>query len=155
VEDDVFDNINLVGIEQEEYDISSKPAIVKSILKIAIPSLMTLVLGELIWITNITYCARLGDEHMLSGLGLAFSLSVAIPLSLTYGLSGVLETLVSQAYGSKQLHLCGVYLNKQIFIIACLFFPIGLLLFNIKFFLVNYFGQNETTSMYCQMVFRA
>jgi len=56
---------------------------------------MTLILGELIWITNIFYCARLNNEHMLSGLGLAFSICVAVPLALTYGLSGVLETLVS------------------------------------------------------------
>jgi len=96
----------------EEFDISSKPAMARSIMMIALPSLMTMILGELIWIINIFYVARLGDENMLAGMGLAFSLSVAIPLALTYGISGVLETLVSQAYGSKQFYLCGVYLNK-------------------------------------------
>lgn len=66
-----------------------------------LPAFLTQLLGELVWMINIWYVARLGDEHMLAGIGLANSMSVSIPLALTYGLSGVLETLVSQAYGSK------------------------------------------------------
>jgi MATE family multidrug resistance protein len=76
---------------------------------------------------------------MLGGIGLANSLFNSIPFAITLGISGVLETLVSQAYGSKEYHLCGTYLNKQIFIVTVLFIPIGLLLFNSKFILVNLF----------------
>ena len=69
-------------------------------------------MSELIWQLNIYYVGRIGDEHMLSGIGLANSLVIAMVLASTFGISGVLETLVSQAYGSNQLHLCGTYLNK-------------------------------------------
>jgi Na+-driven multidrug efflux pump len=49
---------------------------------------------------------------MLGGLGLANALVNSLVLATTFGLSGVLETMVSQAYGSNQLYLCGTYLNK-------------------------------------------
>lgn len=64
-------------------------------MSIFIPSFLTLLMGEMVWMINIFYVSRLADEHMLSGIGLANSLACAIPLALTYGISGVLETLVS------------------------------------------------------------
>jgi multidrug resistance protein, MATE family len=101
---------------------------------------MNLVLAELILQINTIFVGRLNDEGMMAGIGLANSLIQTIPLSLTYGISGVLETLVSQAHGNKQYHLCGVYLNKQIFIISVLYVPISLLLWNSKSILVSYLG---------------
>jgi MATE family multidrug resistance protein len=44
-----------------------------------------------------------------------------------FGLNGALETLVSQAYGAKDLRLCGIYLNRGRFINTLVFlFPISL-----------------------------
>ena len=50
----------------------------------------------------------------------SFGLGVAL-WGITYGaiflsMLTCLETLVSQAYGAKDLHMCGVYLNRQILI---------------------------------------
>jgi Na+-driven multidrug efflux pump len=39
---------------------------------------------------------------MLAGMGLANTLINCTTISITYGLSGVLETFVSQSFGSKQ-----------------------------------------------------
>ena len=50
-------------------------------------------------------------------------------LSIVCGFNGALETLVSQAYGSGNLRLCGVYLNRGRFILLMAFVPIGCLLF--------------------------
>lgn len=57
------------------------------------------MMSEVIWQINIIYVGRLGNEHMLGGVGLANSLFTSIPYAITLGISGVLETLVSQAYG--------------------------------------------------------
>jgi len=94
------------------------------------PSVLTLIMSEMMWQINIIYVGKLGDELKLGGIGLANSLFCSIPLAVTYGISGVLETLVSQAYGNKQYYLCGIYLNKQIFIVTILFIPIGFVLYN-------------------------
>lgn len=76
-------------------------AITKSIMGIMVPSVLNLVMSELIWQLNIYYVGRLGDEQMLGGIGLANSLVIAMVLSVTFGISGVLETMVSQAYGAN------------------------------------------------------
>lgn len=50
--------------------------------------------------------------------------------SVAFGLNGALETLVSQAYGARELSLCGVYLNRSRLIITIFFLPLILLLIN-------------------------
>ena len=46
------------------------------------------------------------------------------------GLNGALETLVSQSYGSGNLKLCGVYLNRGRFVLLCSFIPVAVILSN-------------------------
>ena len=70
-------------------------AVIKSILGITVPSVVNLVMAELTWQLNIYYVGRIGDEHKLSGIGLAYSLVIALILASSFGISGVLETLVS------------------------------------------------------------
>lgn len=115
---------------------------------------MNLVLAELILQIDTVVVGRLGNEDMMAGLGIANSLIQMIPLCLTYGISGVLETLVSQAHGNQQYHLCGVYLNKQIFIISVLFVPISFFICNSQYILVNMLGQDEMSAKYCQWLLR-
>ena len=51
---------------------------------------------------NIIYASRFNNEKILAGMGLANTLINCTTITLTYGLSGVLETYVSQSYGSKE-----------------------------------------------------
>jgi len=62
-------------------------------------------------------------------------------ISLFLGLNGALETLVAQAYGSGNLKLCGVYLNRGRFILLVLNIPIIFILCQAEYILVN-IGQN-------------
>lgn len=77
-----------------------------------IPSFINLVLAELLFQINLVFVSMLNDENMVAGIGLANAIIYCFPLSLTYGVSSVLETLVSQAYGSGEYYLCGLYLNR-------------------------------------------
>ena len=45
-------------------------------------------------------------------------------MGMFYGLNSALETLVSQAYGAKNLYLCGVYLQRGRVIITLFYIPI-------------------------------
>lgn len=80
-------------------------------------------------------------------MGLANLLANALPISLTNGISTVLETLVSQAYGIQLYAQCGHYLNKQLFIVTVAFFPISLVLWNSEAVLLA-LGQDATASAY-------
>ncbi len=44
-----------------------------------------------------------------------------VAFGVTVGINNALSTLVSQAYGSKQYELCGLYLNRCRFILTILF----------------------------------
>ena len=87
-------------------------------------------------------------------MGLANTLINCTTISITYGLSGVLETFVSQSFGSKQYQLCGVHLNRQIFLITCLFVPLGFILFFSEYIMSNFLGQSIGPSHHCQVYMR-
>ena len=115
-----------------------------------IPSFINLVLAELLFQINLVFVSMLNDENMVAGIGLANAIIYCFPLSLTYGVSSVLETLVSQAYGSGEYYLCGLYLNRQIFVLTILFIPIAYIVTNSGSLLVSIFAQNEMASFFCQ-----
>ena len=48
-------------------------------------------------------------------------------MGMFYGLNSALETLVSQAYGAKNLYLCGVYLQRARMIVTLFYIPIMML----------------------------
>ena len=99
---------------------------------------------------NIIFVGKLHNVHMLSGVGMATVLITTLPLSLTYGISGVLETLVSQAYGCQKYGLCINYLYKQIAIITILFIPISFILLNSETLMRDVFQQDEKAAYFCQ-----
>ena len=93
---------------------------------------------------------KLKDTNMLAGMGLANAIIYCLPCSFTFGITSVLETLVSQAIGSQQHALCGMYLNRQIVMISVMFLPISLVTTRSETILVNIFSQPEEASEYAQ-----
>ena len=102
----LLDNMNDSVSQNEDFGFDgvkySTLNMLKSILSIMVPSMMTLLIAEMQWQINIIYVGRLNDENKLSAIGLCNQLFLSVPLAVTYGTTSVLETLVSQAYGSKQ-----------------------------------------------------
>ena len=72
-----------------------------------------------------------------------------VGMSMFVGLNGALETLVSQSYGSGNLKLCGVYLNRGRFVLLCSFIPVAVILSNAQYILVA-IGQNPQVANYAQ-----
>ena len=69
--------------------------ILSSLLAIMVPSLVNLVLAELVSQINIIFVGRLDNQEALAGIGLATALIYCLPVSLTFGIASVLETMVS------------------------------------------------------------
>ena len=68
-------------------------------------------------------------------------------LSIIIGFNGALETLVSQAYGSGNLKMCGVYLNRGRFILIAAFIPVIFILHHTEQILI-FIGQNPVVAMH-------
>jgi Na+-driven multidrug efflux pump len=92
------DNNYLPSLEQ---NASGDRPIFLAILVIMVPSVINLVLSEMVSQINVVHVGKLNDVSALAGIGLATSLIQCLPISLTYGIASVLETMVSQAYGSQ------------------------------------------------------
>ena len=100
------------------------------LLKVSVPTFFCLALSELNYQVNVLYVAQKGNHAQIAGMGLAISLNAMTSVSISIGFGGVLETMVSQAFGAKQYQLCGEYLNKTVTIVLACFFVVALVFFN-------------------------
>lgn len=56
------------------------------------------------------FIGHLNDPTILAAAGIGNMILNLFGMGLFYGLNSALETLVSQAYGAKNMALCGLYL---------------------------------------------
>ena len=88
-------------------------------------------------VVNTVFVGHLGDEVKLAGVGMANMYINILILSISYGLSSSLNTLISQSYGQKDYRLCGIYLNRARILITIVFIPmIFVLLYTETIFIV-------------------
>ena len=85
----------------------------------------------------------------MAGVGLGTMCQAFLGYMLIIGLNASVETFVSQASGAKNMHLCGVYLNRGRFIMTCAFIPATMALLYIEPLLVH-LGQDPEISAYAQ-----
>lgn len=97
-------------------------------LKIALPAIFTNVMSFGIVVSNGVFAGRMNDPVKLGVIGLSGTCIVMV-LALIIGLNSAQETLTSQAYGAQNLQLCGVYLNRGIFIMIAFCFPFAMVLY--------------------------
>lgn len=103
---------------------------VGAILKQAIPGMFCMVVLQLQQIINLIFVGHMNDAKLLAGVGMGNLIVSVFGISLFIGLNGALETLVSQAYGNRNLQLCGIYLNRGRFMLLLLNIPIVYILCN-------------------------
>ena len=100
----------------------------KTILSKAIPTTLCMIVMMFQEMVNLIFLGHLNQPELLAGVGTGNMTQNMLGLSVIIGFNGALETLVSQAYGSGNLKLCGVYLNRGRFILIAAFIPVILIL---------------------------
>lgn len=112
--------------------MKSKFAIIWEFIKISLP----LSLSSMIYFFQVTitlYYIRLkGTQYEMSAVGLANMIVATFGTTVLQGINGGLETLVSQANGSGNQYMCGVYLKTARVIAIITFLPISYILYNIR-----------------------
>ena len=100
-------------------------------LNLAIPSIITFILGFATTLIQSFYAGTMQDPINLTVVGLSSSLSQIIIFTPLMGINSAQETLTSQAFGAGDLRLCGIYLNRGHFILIVAFIPmaVGSILF--------------------------
>ena len=119
-----------------EQEVKSNGSLVSIILKQAIPGMFCMFVLQLQQIINLIFVGHMNDAKLLAGVGMGNLIMSVFGLSIILGLNGALETLISQAYGNRNLELCGIYLNRGRVVLIIISFPIVLVLSNAKTILI-------------------
>lgn len=102
-----------------------------------------------------TLCISHEDKpELLGAFGLGKLIGNVMGLSIGVGLTSVLETLVSQAYGAGNSHLCAIHLNRARLIVSLAAIPCSFCLYYTDFFLLC-FGQDPEISQLASEFTRA
>jgi MATE family multidrug resistance protein len=72
---------------------------------------------------------KLNDPVKLAAIGLGNMLNQLLPYTMMIGMNTALETLVSQAYGRKNIYECGLFLHRSLMLITIMFIPIAVILY--------------------------
>ena len=81
-------------------------------MKIAVPAIISAVLGQVTYMMNFAMAGQYADATVLAGLSLGHSAIQALGIMILIGLNSALQTQVSFAYGQKKLTLCQKYVNQ-------------------------------------------
>eukprot|EP00249_Psilotum_nudum_P012259 c23676_g1_i1 orf=1-849(-) len=104
---------------------------VKLQLHIAGPMIYVNLLGIGLQLISVMIVGHLGELE-LSSASIAASFGNVTGLSLLMGLASALETLCGQAYGAKQYHLLGLFLQRAILILTLVSIPLACLWANVE-----------------------
>ena len=78
--------------------------------------------------SNLIFLGRIGKAPLVAGVGLGSVTLNIMCLTLVYGVNGAVDTLASQAFGLKDLQLCGEYFNRGRVILTIIFLPFAAVL---------------------------
>lgn len=116
--------------QKEEEPEETELQMAGNILKLALPCTVGLIVEILQQNINLIFVGRLNKPSVVAGVGIGNMVANIFSWSIMCGLNVALETLVSQAYGAKDLKLCGVYLNRARIVCIATFIPSTLIVMN-------------------------
>jgi MATE family multidrug resistance protein len=125
------------------------------VTQIATPPIISMLIYLLVQLVNTYFVGNKNEPELLAGVGMGNMLINISCFAVMQGLSGALETLVSQSFGMKEYTMCGVYLNRGRFVATCFCVPI-IFLFTFTDSILIAMGQDPNISKiaqrYCLMM---
>lgn len=123
------------------------------ILKIGVPGIVMLCSALFVEVVNTSFVGHIGQEAMMAGVGMANMYVNICCLSIIFGLTHVLNTLVSQSFGTGNIRLCGIYFYRARILITLALIPMLVFLLNAEI-LFDYLGFDPEASQYSQIYIR-
>lgn len=124
--------------------------LIMDILKVCVPATVTMFSYLLMEVVSAVFNGHMPEVEMIGGAGLGGMYTTILCLSITIGLNFTLSTLISQTFGSGNMYLCGVYLNRARIVAFLVFIPLQIALLNAENLFLA-FKFDEKTSHYAQV----
>ena len=132
------------GIQVVEDKIDSTWEMISKISSLAIFPIIGMIFHPAYLICNaIVFNEEPKIQEALAMGGLVLSILL---LSLGVTFNGALDTLISQAYGQKDLRLCRVYLNRQLYLTTFVYFVLATPLMYVENMILALGSDEETAS---------
>lgn len=119
------------------------------VIQLAIPSILCTLIFYFQEMVNVYFVSHLNDKVMVSAVGLGNMIQNTFIVSVMCSFNSVVETLVSQAAGSGNLEVCGVYLNRAIIVLFIAFSISTTMIFHSKTILLA-LGQDPMVAQLTQ-----
>lgn len=136
------------SISQRDVDASCMPEWIwgetKKQLYVAGPLICVGLLQYSLLLVSNMFVGHLG-ELQLASASIASSFAGVTGTSLIYGMASALETLCGQAYGAKQYHMLGIYLQRAVIVLYVVSIPISIVWWNMGHVL-RFLGQDPVIS---------
>lgn len=110
---------------QDEEPIPAIPRRLFRLVNLSIPAISSFALMLLQDQINIWFIGQQNDTTQLAAIGLGNMVVSLTAYSLVIGMNTALETLVSQAFGRRNLKDCGLYLHRAILMVTLFLIPLG------------------------------
>ncbi|KAJ4798245.1 Protein DETOXIFICATION [Rhynchospora pubera] len=141
-------------MEQEETSSSSAPLLlpnsrslldeIRRQLYLAGPLVLVNLLQYCIQVISLMFAGHLG-ELALSGASVATSFANVTGFSVLLGMGTALDTFCGQAYGAKQYHTLGMYLQRAMFVLLLASIPLAMI-WAFTGRILKFLGQNPEIS---------
>uniref|UniRef100_A0A5B6YWP7 Protein DETOXIFICATION n=1 Tax=Davidia involucrata TaxID=16924 RepID=A0A5B6YWP7_DAVIN len=104
---------SIIGSKYEEDDLSRRVWIEsKKLWQIVGPAIFSRIASYSMLASTQAFAGHLGDLE-LAAISIATNVIVGFDFGLLLGMASALETLCGQAYGAKQYHMLGVYMQRS------------------------------------------
>ena len=104
------------------------------------PVIWGLLFETLFEVINLIFIGNLNNPTLIAGLGLGTLMVNVAGISVSTGLWGGIDTLVSQDFGNKKYNMWGIHLNRWRILMILIFIPQVLVFANTSYIL-QVFGQ--------------
>ena len=135
-----------IGSNEEEEEICIFDAL-KKIIILSIPAFLGVLLRRVTDTVNYMAIGRLGDNSQINGGWFALTSVNFVPVAMTVGLAGGIETLSSQAFGSGNNYLGGSQYHRGFIVTNIMLAIVSILFWNIESFLIL-IDQPEESAAY-------